>query len=107
LELGAGDRDSAYTYGLSHAQSVIRWRDWPTIHSAKIRPIVRDTVTVMIGEASGQVLCAAAGVVEMDMRSANGRQICLGHRHRDDFTKRFELIGWASARGKRRTANGS
>jgi hypothetical protein len=77
LNNGAGDRDSADTYALSHAQTVIRWRDWPTIRSPKIRPIVRDTVTVMISEASGQMLCAAAGVVEMDMRSANGRQICL------------------------------
>ena len=74
---GAGDGDSAYTYALSHAQTVIGWRDWPTIRSAKIDPIVRDTVTVMIMEAAGQVQCATAGVEEMDMLSANRRQICL------------------------------
>ena len=75
LDSGAGDRDSAYTYALSHAQTVIRWRDWVTVRSAKIRPIVRNTVTVMIMEASGEVQCAIAGE-EMEMRSANRRQIC-------------------------------
>lgn len=74
---GAGDGYSAYTYALSHAQTVIRWRDWLTIRSAKIPPIVRDTVTVTIMEASGEVQFATAGVAEMDMLSANGRQICL------------------------------
>jgi hypothetical protein len=76
LNNGAGDGDSAYTYGLSHAQTVIRWGDWLTIRSAQIRPIVRDTVTVAVMEASGEVQCSTAGVEEMDMRSANGRQIC-------------------------------
>jgi hypothetical protein len=50
---------------------------------------------------------ATARVEEMDMRSANRRQVCLGHRHRLDFLERFEfierfeLIGWGWVRGKR------
>ena len=76
MNSGAGDGESAYPYALSYAQTVIRWRDWLTIRSAKVHPIVRDTVTVTIMEASGEMPFATAGVAEMDMLSANGRQIC-------------------------------